>query len=155
MDIFATNTTATLSDGAAVTNAHLRVASLSIAAYEYVSGSVSLLIVTHIRPAISLPSLWNIGCIGPSIEAGKKTGASSWRYTSLDLDTLHTRLRLLELFILIRHVCSTLSFVTCSHRFYRYCSIIVMVLSNVGFFYHHFSPNICHRYYHVTPVFKR
>jgi hypothetical protein len=154
MDIFSTNTTATSSDNGIATATNLRVASLSIAAYEYVSSCVSPPIsVIHIRPAISLPSLWNIGCTGPLIEACKKIAASFWRY-SLDLDTLHTRRTLLILFILIRYVFSSSSCVTCSHRFYRYCSIIVMVLSNVGFFYH-FSPNICHRYYHVTPVFKR
>jgi hypothetical protein len=155
MDIFSTNTTATSSDNGLGTATNLRVASLSIAAYEYVSSCVSPpLSVTHIRPAISLPFLWNIGCTSPIIETSKKIAASFWRY-SLDLYTLHTRLRLLILFILIRHVCSTLSFETCSHRFCRYCSITVLVLSNVGFFYRHFSEKFCHHYFRVIPVFKR
>jgi hypothetical protein len=102
MDIFATNTNAS-GEATATT---LRTASLSIAAYEYVFSCVSPpLIVTHIRPAISLPSLWNIDCIGPPIETCKKIAASFRRY-SLDLDTLHTRCTLLILFILIRYVFS-------------------------------------------------
>ncbi|KAI9455409.1 hypothetical protein F5148DRAFT_392447 [Russula earlei] len=36
----------------------------------------------------------------------------------------------------------------------RYSSILVMTLSNTGFFYHHFSPNGCSHYYIVAPVFK-
>ncbi|KAH9980049.1 hypothetical protein BGW80DRAFT_1454593 [Lactifluus volemus] len=32
--------------------------------------------------------------------------------------------------------------------------ILVLVSSNVGFFYHHFSPNFCRHYYRLTPIFK-
>ncbi|KAI0252195.1 hypothetical protein BJV78DRAFT_379360 [Lactifluus subvellereus] len=36
----------------------------------------------------------------------------------------------------------------------RYSSVILMVISNTGFFYNHFSPNSCSHYYYVAPVFK-
>ncbi|KAI9455410.1 hypothetical protein F5148DRAFT_392625 [Russula earlei] len=36
----------------------------------------------------------------------------------------------------------------------RYSSVLVMTLSNTGFFYHHFSPNVCSHYYFAAPVFK-
>jgi hypothetical protein len=36
----------------------------------------------------------------------------------------------------------------------RYSSMIVMVTSNTGFFYHHFSPKTCAHYCYVAPVFK-
>jgi len=88
IDIFSTNTTATSSDNGLTTATNLRIASLSIAAYEYVYSCVSPPIsMIHIWPAISLPSLWNIGCTGPPIEAGKKVAGSLWRY-NFDLDTL-------------------------------------------------------------------
>jgi hypothetical protein len=155
MGMFSTNTTVTASGGAATANADLRVASLSIAAYECVSSCVSLpLIVTHILPAISLPSLWNIGCTKLPIEGCKNICASLRRYNP-DLDIPVTRCTLLILFILIRYVFSTPSFVICSHRYCRYCSVTLLTLSNVGFFYHHFSLNHCRYYYHATLVFKR
>jgi hypothetical protein len=99
----AANTSIALSDGAITVATNLRIASLSIAAYEYVA-SISLpLVVTHTWPAISSPSLWNIGCIDPPIEAGKKTDATLQRY-SIDLIMWDTSCRLLTLFILIRYV---------------------------------------------------
>ncbi|KAI0256587.1 hypothetical protein BJV78DRAFT_291744 [Lactifluus subvellereus] len=36
----------------------------------------------------------------------------------------------------------------------RYSSVILMIVSNVGFFNHHFSPQSCGRYYLVIPAFK-
>ncbi|KAI9450378.1 hypothetical protein F5148DRAFT_597707 [Russula earlei] len=36
----------------------------------------------------------------------------------------------------------------------RYTSMITMIASNVGFFDHHFSPQVCGRYSNVAPVFK-
>ncbi|KAI0252947.1 hypothetical protein BJV78DRAFT_257516 [Lactifluus subvellereus] len=36
----------------------------------------------------------------------------------------------------------------------RYSSVILMVISNVGFFYHDFSPKSCGHYYHVASIFK-
>ncbi|KAI9459898.1 hypothetical protein BJY52DRAFT_299845 [Lactarius psammicola] len=36
----------------------------------------------------------------------------------------------------------------------RYSSIMVLVVSNVGFFHHGFTSNTCDHYYLVTPVFK-
>ncbi|KAI0252200.1 hypothetical protein BJV78DRAFT_379792 [Lactifluus subvellereus] len=36
----------------------------------------------------------------------------------------------------------------------RYSSVILMVVSNVGFFYHDFSPKSCGHYYHITSFFK-
>jgi len=36
----------------------------------------------------------------------------------------------------------------------RYSSVILMVVSNVGFFYHHFSPKSCGHYHYVCSIFK-
>jgi len=36
----------------------------------------------------------------------------------------------------------------------RYSSIVVIVVSNTGFFYHHFTPESCARYCYLAPVFK-
>ncbi|KAI0252205.1 hypothetical protein BJV78DRAFT_380092 [Lactifluus subvellereus] len=36
----------------------------------------------------------------------------------------------------------------------RYSSVILMVISNMGYFYDHFSPKSCGHYYYVAPVFK-
>ncbi|KAH9978173.1 hypothetical protein BGW80DRAFT_1456267 [Lactifluus volemus] len=40
-----------------------------------------------------------------------------------------------------------------SHR-KKYSSVVVIVLSNVGFFYPEFTPNICGHYFYTIPVFK-
>ena len=40
------------------------------------------------------------------------------------------------------------------HLFRRYLSIILIVVSNTGFFYHHFTPNTCSHYFYLAPVFK-
>lgn len=37
---------------------------------------------------------------------------------------------------------------------YRYVSIILLAISNIGWFYHGFSPEGCSKYYLVAPVFK-
>jgi hypothetical protein len=63
MDLLATGTTINASQGAIITATCMRVASMSVAAYEYVANSISLsVVVPHVLPAISLPSLWSIGC---------------------------------------------------------------------------------------------
>jgi hypothetical protein len=104
MGTAATNTTITLSDSLFTTASDLRVASLSLAAYECVASCVSLpLIVTHTRPAISSPSLWNIGCTGPLVDACKKVDASLLRYV-FNWNTFDSDSKLFILFILIRHV---------------------------------------------------
>jgi len=36
----------------------------------------------------------------------------------------------------------------------RYSSIMILVLSNVGFFHHGFTPKSCEQYFMVPPVFK-
>ncbi|KAI0251006.1 hypothetical protein BJV78DRAFT_1215393 [Lactifluus subvellereus] len=99
MGIFATNATNTIGDGPLTIANDLRVASLSIAAYDYL---LTLLMEYRL-----------------------------YRSSASD------RCMLLILFILI-----------------RYSSIMVLVSSNVGFFYHHFSPKSCHHYFRVTPIFK-
>lgn len=38
--------------------------------------------------------------------------------------------------------------------FCRYLSIILIIVANVGFFGHHFSPNSCAHYFRIVPVFK-
>ena len=40
------------------------------------------------------------------------------------------------------------------HLFRRYLSIILIVVSNTGFFYHHFTPKTCSHYFYLAPVFK-
>ena len=45
-----------------------------------------------------------------------------------------------------------------THRFsqcaHRYVSIVLLAISNIGWFYHGFSPEACSKYYLVAPVFK-
>lgn len=41
-----------------------------------------------------------------------------------------------------------------AYLFFRYLSIIVITLSNTGFFHHHFSPEVCAHYGYIAPVFK-
>ena len=41
-----------------------------------------------------------------------------------------------------------------THMLCRYSSMIVMLTSNFGFFYHHFTPKACAHYCYVAPVFK-
>ena len=36
----------------------------------------------------------------------------------------------------------------------RYSSIILIIVNMIGFFYHHFSPQICARYFYVGIFFK-
>jgi hypothetical protein len=63
MDLLATGTSINASQGAITTATSMRVAPMSVAAYEYAVKCISLsVVVTHVLPAISLPSLWNIGC---------------------------------------------------------------------------------------------
>ena len=57
------------SAGALAADNNLRIASLTMAAYEYVVDCRSL-VGTHIRLAISSPSLQNIGYISPLIAEG-------------------------------------------------------------------------------------
>ena len=69
-------TTISPSQGALSADAYLRIASLSIAAYEYVASCVSLpFMMTHLQQVISSPSLRNIGCTPILIERGKKVNA--------------------------------------------------------------------------------
>ncbi|KAI0250589.1 hypothetical protein BJV78DRAFT_556160 [Lactifluus subvellereus] len=98
MDKLATGTNITPNQGSLAVAANLRVASMSIAAYDYL---------------LTLPLEVRL-------------------YKSSDRIGLG-----LILFILI-----------------RYSSIVVIVVSNVGFFYPRFSTTSCGHYYYVTPVFK-
>ena len=41
-----------------------------------------------------------------------------------------------------------------SHGICRYLSMVLIIVSNTGFFYDHFSPETCIRYAYVAPVFK-
>lgn len=36
----------------------------------------------------------------------------------------------------------------------RYLSIVLITLTNVGYFNHGFSPKACDHYFHVGPIFK-
>jgi hypothetical protein len=59
------------------------------------------------------------------------------------------------LFVLIRY--AKIDIVigdTCSHIFCRYLSMVLIIVSNIGFFDHHFSPKACSHYTYVPPVFK-
>ena len=42
----------------------------------------------------------------------------------------------------------------CLPSSYRYVSIILLTVSNVGYFYHGFSPKACSRYYLAAPILK-
>ena len=80
MGVLATGTTISPSQEALSADAYLRIASLSIAAYEYVANCVSLpVIMTHLRQVISSPSLRNIGCTPLLIEKGIKINVCSRR----------------------------------------------------------------------------
>ncbi|KAH9996164.1 hypothetical protein BJV74DRAFT_295264 [Russula compacta] len=96
MDVVAA--TANPSQGALATANNLRIASLSIAAYDYL---------------ITLPSEFRL-------------------YKSSSRRSLG-----LILFVLI-----------------RYSSIVILLVSNAGFFYQHFTPNICVHYCYIAPIFK-
>lgn len=41
-----------------------------------------------------------------------------------------------------------------AHTFYRYLSMMAILFSNVGYFYHGFSPNSCAHYGYIAPAFK-
>ncbi|KAI0255495.1 hypothetical protein BJV78DRAFT_678543 [Lactifluus subvellereus] len=84
--------------GALSTAAYLRIASLSIAAYDFI---------------LTLPAEYRL-------------------YKSSDRKSLG-----LVLFIII-----------------RYLSIVAIVVSNVGFFYHGFTPKSCDNFFYVLPVLK-
>ncbi|KAI0255499.1 hypothetical protein BJV78DRAFT_1176110 [Lactifluus subvellereus] len=98
MGVLATGTTISPSQMALSTAAYLRIASLSIAAYDYIL-----------------------------------TLAAEYRmYTSVDRKSIG-----LVLFVLI-----------------RYTSMVAMIITNVAFFYHGFTPKSCGRFFHAAPVFK-
>ncbi|KAI9435537.1 hypothetical protein H4582DRAFT_2169925 [Lactarius indigo] len=94
----ATATVVTPSAGALAADNNLRVASLTIAAYDYL---------------LTLPAEYRL------------YKSSNRRSTGL------------MLFVIL-----------------RYSSIMVLIISNVGFFYHGFTSKTCDHYYMVTPVFK-
>ncbi|KAI0299007.1 hypothetical protein B0F90DRAFT_1730031 [Multifurca ochricompacta] len=98
MNVLSAATAATPSTGALTAANNLRIAALSVAAYDYL---------------LTLPLEFRI-------------------YKSSNRRSLG-----LVLFILI-----------------RYSSIVSLVVSNVGFFYHHFSPKACSHYMFVSPIFK-
>jgi hypothetical protein len=61
------------SHGALTVDNNLRIASISIAAYEYVVLTVLLIFVmTYTLPVISLPFLLNIGYTKPQADVGRK-----------------------------------------------------------------------------------
>ena len=43
---------------------------------------------------------------------------------------------------------------TLAHTFCRYLSMTAILFSNVGYFHHGFSPNICAHYGYIAPSFK-
>jgi hypothetical protein len=66
--------------GALTTAAYLRIASLAIAAYEYVVSHVLVtFVITQSQPVFSSPSRQNIVCTSPLIEGGRKLRTSSRR----------------------------------------------------------------------------
>ncbi|KAH9023017.1 hypothetical protein EDB84DRAFT_481283 [Lactarius hengduanensis] len=94
----ATATAVSPSAGALAADNNLRIASLTIAAYDYL---------------LTLPAEYRL------------YKSSHWRSTGLIL------------FVLL-----------------RYSSMMVLVISNVGFFHHTFTPKTCGHFYMVAPVFK-
>jgi hypothetical protein len=112
MGLLATITNINPSQGAIRTATSIRIASMSIAAYEYAANYISLsIIITHVLPAISLPSHWSIGYTSLLINLGKKGDANSPRqaFNQRTSDSLG-----LILFILIRHVSRHRRLRTCS-----------------------------------------
>ena len=51
-------------------------------------------------------------------------------------------------------MCFNIVAYTLGDRFCRYSSIVVIVVSNVGFFYPQFTPDSCAHYFYVIPIFK-
>lgn len=43
---------------------------------------------------------------------------------------------------------------TLAHVLGRYLSIVLIIVTNVGFFHHGFSPKACDHYFRVGPIFK-
>jgi hypothetical protein len=112
MALLATITNINPSQGAVTAATSIRIASMSIAAYEYAANCISLsIIITHVLPAISLPFHWNIGYTSLLINLGKKGDANSLRqaFNRRTFDSLG-----LILFILIRHVSRNCRLRTCS-----------------------------------------
>jgi Ni,Fe-hydrogenase I cytochrome b subunit len=97
----------------------------------------------------------NIACTRPLIEESESRDELAFikpRLKKCVLDRLG-----LVLFILIRYVLISVSvpiIMAPAHMFYRYLSLVTMVVSNVGFFSHSFTARICERYIRVYPVFK-
>ena len=130
---------------------NLRIASITVAAYEFVASRFLLTLVTFIRPVFSLPSLPNSGYTRLQVGEGKgvvlqdakvdlteHTCGTAWvSYYSSSSGMLIN--------IVVRAV---------AHLFCRYLSIIVITISNTGFFYHGFSPKVCAHYGYIAPVFK-
>ena len=140
------------SEAYAIAN-NMRVASLSIAAYEYALFTCRQRPILTCDPAISSLSLLNFGFIGVRVNVGKKQ-VMLGRTDRILIGThrFWNSLGLL-LFILIRYIQITSSG-TITHMHCRYTSVIVLFTSNFGFFYHHFTPKACSYYFYVTPVFK-
>jgi hypothetical protein len=101
MDVLVVATNIYPSQSAITTATCVRVAAISIAAYECVFLPVSLLpIASHVWPAISLPSLWNFGSTSLLIDSGKKGDACLSRKVLENAFNSSS----LALFVLIRYV---------------------------------------------------
>ena len=131
---------------------NLRIASISVAAYEFVASSFLLILfVTFIWPVFSPRSLPNTGYTRLQVGAGKDVVLQD---AKIDLTESIRVTAWVSYYssssgMLFDAVARALA-----HMFCRYLSIIVITISNTGFFYHHFSPKACAHYAYIAPVFK-
>ena len=92
------------SSSGALVSTNCRIASLSIAAYEYVIKSHLLpVVVTYVRPVISSLSLPKFGYTGPQVHVGKKVSPGCEGRALVEWTILLDSLGFI-LFILIRYV---------------------------------------------------
>ena len=131
---------------------NLRIASISIAAYEFVASSFLLtLLVTFIRPAFSPLSLPNSGYTRLQVGAGKEVILQD---AKIDLTEQICGTAWVSSYSSSSGMLISIVVRALAHLFCRYLSIIVITISNTGFFYQHFSPKACAHYAYIAPVFK-
>ena len=131
---------------------NLRIASISVAAYEFVASSFLLtLLVTFIRPVFSLPSLPNSGYTRLQVGEGKEVVLQD---AKVDLTEDICGTAWVSYYSSSSGMLVNIVARAVAHLFCRYLSIIVITISNTGFFYHGFSPKVCAHYGYIAPVFK-
>jgi hypothetical protein len=131
---------------------NLRIASISVAAYEFVISRFLLtLLVTFIWPVFSPRSLPNTGYTSLQVGAGKEVTLQD---AKIDLTESIRGTAWVSYYSSSSGMLNDIVVRALAYLFRRYLSIIVITISNTGFFYHHFSPKACAHYAYVAPVFK-